>query len=165
MGIVQKANKCPPQKDSFWMKRAYRLALLAEAEGEVPVGAVLVGGDQQVLGEGWNQVIHKHDPTAHAEIIALRTAAALLGNYRLSKTTLYVTLEPCPMCASAMVHARIQRLVFATRDFKTGSAGSVCNLLSGDPLNHQVQIDEGPMQVACAELLETFFKRRRQNMR
>ncbi len=146
--------------DSFWMAKAYELALKAKAQGEVPVGAVLVSGDNLLLGSGWNQVRNSHDPTAHAELVAIREAAKDLENYRLLNTTLYVTLEPCAMCAGALVHARIARLVFATRDFKTGAAGSVFNLLAGFPLNHRVQIDEGIMQKECAELLSNFFRKR-----
>lgn len=143
--------------DSFWMAQAYELALRAKKEGEVPVGAVLVANDK-LIGSGWNQVIQTHDPTAHAELIALREASQHLKNHRLLNTTLYVSLEPCAMCAGALVHARISRLVFATRDFKTGAAGSVFNLLKGFPLNHQVQIDEGVMQEDCAHLLSDFFR-------
>ncbi|CDZ79075.1 tRNA-specific adenosine deaminase [Legionella massiliensis] len=145
--------------DSFWMAQAYKLALKAKEEGEVPVGAVLIGADNSLLGQGWNQVIATHDPSAHAELMAIRKAAKNLGNYRLLDTTLYVTLEPCAMCAGALVHARIARLVFATRDFKSGAAGSVYNLLQGYPLNHQVQIDEGIMQQDCAQLLSGFFRK------
>lgn len=147
--------------DLFWMTQAYHLALKAKEQNEVPVGAVLVAQDNTLLGEGWNQVVQTHDPCAHAELIAIRKAASDTRNYRLNGTTLYVTLEPCSMCAGALIHARIQRLVFATRDFKTGAAGSVFNLLKGHPLNHQVQIDEGILQSACAELLTEFFKKYR----
>lgn len=147
--------------DSFWMRQAYNLALKAQALGEVPVGAVLVSAENQLLGRGWNQVLEKNDPSAHAEIIAIRDAAAHIQNYRLLNTTLYVTLEPCCMCAGALVHSRIKRLVFATRDFKAGAAGSVHNLLQGYPLNHQVQVDEGYLQQDCALLLADFFKDRR----
>lgn len=144
--------------DSHWMQQAFDLAKIAEKQGEVPVGAVLISQEGQLLGSGWNQVIQTHDPTAHAEILAIRNAAAAVGNYRLEQSTLYVTLEPCCMCAGAITHARIKRLVFATRDFKAGAAGSIYNLLQGYPLNHQVQIDEGIMQPECAELLTEFFK-------
>ncbi|KTD17006.1 tRNA adenosine(34) deaminase TadA [Legionella jordanis] len=147
--------------DAFWMTKAYELALKAKEQGEVPVGAVLVDADNNLLGCGWNQVLRTHDPCAHAELIALREAALNLKNYRLLNTTLYATLEPCSMCAGAMVHARIKRVVYAARDFKAGAAGSVYNLLQGYPLNHQVQIDEGIMQRDCAALLEDFFKKRR----
>lgn len=147
--------------DSFWMAQAYELALKANEQGEVPVGAVLISADNNLLGSGWNQVLQTNDPCAHAELLAIRAAALTLNNYRLLNSTLYVTLEPCAMCAGALVHARITRLVFATRDFKAGAAGSVHNLLRGYPLNHLIQIDEGIMQEACAELLTDFFKNRR----
>jgi tRNA(adenine34) deaminase len=147
--------------DLFWMKQAFDLALTARDRGEVPVGAVLVDERHQVIGRGWNQVLQTNDPTAHAEVIAIRDAAAHLQNYRLQNTTLYVTLEPCCMCAGALVHARIKRLVFAARDFKAGAAGSIFNLLQGYPLNHQLKIDEGVLQHECGELLTEFFKNRR----
>lgn len=147
--------------DQYWMKQAYGLALIASEQGEVPVGAILVGENNQLLGRGWNQVVQSHDPTAHAEIMAIREAAVSRHNYRLENTTLYVTLEPCCMCAGALVHARIKRLVFAARDFKAGAAGSVFNLLKGYPLNHQIQIDEGLLLDDCMELLSSFFKTRR----
>lgn len=147
--------------DSYWMAQAYKLALTAQDAGEVPVGAVLVSADNRLVGQGRNQVIQLQDPCAHAEILAIRDAATQLANYRLLDTTLYVTLEPCIMCAGALVHARVKRLVFATRDFKAGAAGSVYNLLQGYPLNHQVLIDEGTMQQDCAHLLAEFFASRR----
>ena len=147
--------------DTFWMQQALNLGRFACTQGEVPVGAVLVNEQNQLLGRGWNQVVQTSDPTAHAEIIAIRDAASQLKNCRLQDTTLYVTLEPCCMCAGALVHARIKRVVFATRDVKAGAAGSVFNLLSGFPLNHQVQIDEGFLQHDCALLLSDFFKSRR----
>lgn len=148
--------------DIVWMKAAYELALKAHATGEVPVGAVLIDDKNQIIGRGWNQTVHAHDPCAHAEILALKEASAFLQNHRLQNTTMYVTLEPCCMCAGALVHARVSRLVFATRDFKTGAAGSVLNLLQGHPLNHFVQIDEGLLQAECAALLSNFFKSRRE---
>jgi tRNA(adenine34) deaminase len=147
--------------DFYWMQQAYQLALIAREQGEVPVGAVLVSASNEVLGRGWNQVIQNKDPTAHAEMVALRAAAALTNNYRLENTTLYVTLEPCCMCAGALVQARIRRLVFAARDVKAGAAGSVYNLLRGFPLNHFVQIDEGLLQQESAALLSDFFIKRR----
>lgn len=147
--------------DSHWMKYAYDLALTARDQGEVPVGAVLVNESNQIVGRGWNQVLKNNDPSAHAEILAIREASAHLQNYRLENTTLYVTLEPCCMCAGALVYARIKRLVFATRDIKAGAAGSVFNLLQGYPLNHQIQIDEGFLQPECSQLLTEFFKSRR----
>lgn len=146
--------------DENWMKRALELALRAQAAGEVPVGAVLVA-ENTVIGEGWNQPIQAHDPTAHAEIIAIRQAAQQLQNYRLVNTTLYVTLEPCAMCAGAMVYARIKRLVFGAYDPRTGAVGSVLNLLQEPKLNHQVSYTGGLLAAASADLLRGFFQARR----
>jgi len=148
------------EKDLFWMQHAFALAQRSEAEGEVPVGAVIVLNDT-LVGEGWNQPIQKHDPTAHAEIMALSAAGQKLKNYRLIDTVLYVTLEPCPMCASAMVHARVGRVVYAADDLKTGAARSAFQLLDSPKLNHQVEVDSGVMQTQCSELLSDFFKKRR----
>lgn len=147
--------------DASWMHLALDLAEKAQTMGEVPVGAVMISESNQLLGCGWNQVVHMNDPTAHAEILAIRDASKTFGNHRLQNCTLYVTLEPCCMCAGALVHARIKRLVFGTRDFKAGAAGSVYNVLQGYPLNHQVQIDEGVRQHDCALILSNFFKYRR----
>ncbi|KTC79401.1 tRNA adenosine(34) deaminase TadA [Legionella cherrii] len=144
--------------DHYWMQIAYEQAILAQNEGEVPVGAVLVSKDNQLLGLGRNVTQNSHDPSDHAEVRAIRHASQQLKNHRLLDTTLYVTLEPCAMCAGLIVHARIKRVVFATRDFKTGAAGSVYNLLQGYPLNHKVQIDEGIMQAECSLLLTEFFQ-------
>lgn len=146
--------------DEFWMQRALELARQAEAAGEVPVGAVLVR-DEQVIGEGWNQPIGRHDPTAHAEIMALRAASQHIGNYRLLDTTLYVTLEPCVMCAGAIVHARVHRVVFGAFDPKTGAAGSVFDVLASDKHNHRVEIRSGVLAEECGSLLSEFFKSRR----
>lgn len=148
-------------EDEHWMSLALELAQRAWNEGEVPVGAVVISNDNQLLGVGYNQVIARHDPTAHAELIALQDAASKLGNYRLNNTTLYVTLEPCCMCAGAMVHARLQRLVFGATDPKTGAAGSVFNVLSGDKLNHRVITSAGCLEMDCAMILKKFFKERR----
>ncbi|PUT41347.1 tRNA adenosine(34) deaminase TadA [Legionella taurinensis] len=147
--------------DTHWMQKAYELALTAKQAGEVPVGAVLVDSNNQLLAAAGNRVITHNDPCAHAEILALREAAQKQANFRLLDTTLYVTLEPCAMCAGAMVHARIKRLVFAARDVKAGAAGSVYNLLKGYPLNHPVQIDEGFLEAECSALLKEFFMTRR----
>lgn len=147
--------------DHYWMQKAYGQALLAQMEGEVPVGAVLVSHDNQLLGLGRNSTQQSHDPSDHAEIRAIRYAAQQLKNHRLLNTTLYVTLEPCVMCAGLIVHARIRRLVFAARDFKAGAAGSVYHLLQGYPLNHKVHIDEGIMHNECALLLSNFFRDKR----
>ena len=145
------------------MRRALALARRAEAEGEVPVGAVLVrGGD--VIGEGWNRPIASADPTAHAEILALREAALRVGNYRLPGSTLYVTLEPCVMCAGAIIHARVERLVFGAADPKGGAAGSRFDLLPSDQrFNHRTACDGGLLAEECAELLRGFFRRRRKS--
>lgn len=147
--------------EKYWMNLAYEQALLAQKEGEVPVGAVLIDKHNQLISFGHNKTLSTNDPSAHAEVIALREAAFRLGNHRLMDTTLFVTLEPCSMCAGLLVHARIKHLVFATRDFKAGAAGSVINLLKGTPLNHSVSIDEGVMEHECSELISNFFKDRR----
>lgn len=143
------------------MQQALSLAERAAAEGEVPVGAVLVLGGQ-VVGEGWNRSIALNDPTAHAEILALRQAGQRLGNYRLLDTTLYSTLEPCPMCASAIIHARVRRVIFGAWDPKAGAAGSVFDLLPSDQrFNHRVDVVGGIEQAACGQLLRDFFRQRR----
>lgn len=142
------------------MRRAIALASQAEAMGEVPIGAVVVANDT-IVGEGWNQPIVSHDPTAHAEIIALRAAAAQLRNYRLPGTTLYVTLEPCSMCAGAMVHARVERVVFGAADPKAGAGGSVFNLLDSDRLNHRTAITGDVLGSECSEQLKAFFQKKR----
>ncbi|MBU1311607.1 MAG: tRNA adenosine(34) deaminase TadA [Gammaproteobacteria bacterium] len=146
--------------DEDWMQQAIMLATKAEQQGEVPVGAVLVK-DGQIVGEGWNQMISLNDPSAHAEMQAIRAAAGTLANYRLPGCTLYVTLEPCSMCAGAMVHSRIQRLVFGAPDAKTGAAGSVLNLLQHHHFNHQVELSGGVLAEQCAAQLSGFFQRRR----
>ena len=142
------------------MRRALELAVQAEARGEVPVGALVVQGEQ-VIGEGFNQPITLKDPTAHAEILALRAAANTLGDYRLGGTTLYVTLEPCPMCAAALVHARVARLVFGAWDPRQGAAGSVFNLVTARAMNHQVDCFGGVLADECGALLKRFFESRR----
>jgi len=144
------------------MHRALELARRAEAEGEVPVGAVLAT-EHMIIGEGWNRPIHEHDPTAHAEIRALRDAAGRMGNYRLPGTTLYVTLEPCVMCAGAIIHARVSRVVFGAADPKGGAAGSVFDVLGTDRLNHRVAVEGGLLDDECAALLRDFFRARRQD--
>jgi tRNA(adenine34) deaminase len=146
--------------DIRFMRRALQLARRAEADGEVPVGAVLVK-DGAIVAEGWNRPIAAHDPTSHAEIEAMRAGARVLQSYRLTATTLYVTLEPCAMCAAAMVHARVQRLVFASWDPRVGAAGSAFNLLSSPGLNHRVDSFGGVLSEESAELLRTFFARKR----
>lgn len=136
------------------------MAEAALAEGEVPVGAVLVLNGQELV-TGWNQPISSHDPTAHAEIVALRAAGALIGNYRLLNTTLYVTLEPCIMCMAALVNARVQRVVFGATDPKRGGAVSVARLGDTDYLNHRIQVEGGILEEQCRTLLHNFFKQRR----
>lgn len=148
--------------DEAWMHHALTLADEAEHEhDEIPVGAVLVGADGCVLGEGFNRTIGWHDPTAHAEIVALRQAGRAIGNYRLTGTTLYVTLEPCAMCAMALVHARVERVVYAAADPKTGAAGSVFDLLGSDRHNHRVRIDAGLLGDIAGARLTAYFRRKR----
>jgi len=143
------------------MEHALSLAEKAAAEGEVPVGAVLVG-DGEILGEGWNRPIGEHDPSAHAEILALRDAGRRVRNYRLPGTTLYVTLEPCPMCAGALVNARVERVVFGAYDTKGGACGSVFDLLPSDGrFNHRTKCTGGVLDTRCASLLREFFRARR----
>ena len=146
--------------DQAWMQKALELAHKAEMEGEVPVGALLVI-DNVCVGEGWNRPIAAHDPSAHAEIQALRAAAAALKNYRLPGSTLYVTLEPCVMCAGAIIQARVARVVYGAPDPKAGAASSVFNVLNTDKLNHRVALTGGVMQDECATLLQAFFRSRR----
>jgi tRNA(adenine34) deaminase len=171
--------------DERWMEEALRLARLAEVAGEVPVGAVVVcnarGVDrdivdlnnvdrdsvdqrstgQQIIGRGWNQVISSSDPCAHAEIKALREAARTLGNYRLNGCRLYVTLEPCAMCAGAIMHARIARLVFGAHDPKAGAVGGIMQVINHPRLNHRVEVVEGVLAGRCMEILQAFFRERR----
>lgn len=150
--------------DIEWMRYALTLAQQAEKEGEVPVGAVLVRNDE-FIGQGWNCPITKHDPTAHAEIESIRAAGQYLSNYRLMGTTLYVTLEPCVMCAGAIIQARIERVVFGAFDPKGGAAGSVLNILPGDQLNHRVACCGGILAESCGMLLSRFFRARRRKIR
>jgi|SRR6056297_774054 len=147
--------------DELHMRRALELAACAEAEGEVPVGAVLVGADGGVLAEAWNRPIALADPAGHAEILALRAGGRALGNYRMPGATLYVTLEPCPMCAGAMVHARIARLVYGAADPRAGAAGSVFSLLDSPALNHRVEVAAGVLAEPCGRMLREFFRARR----
>ena len=148
--------------DLKFMQHAFALANRAAEQGEVPVGAVVVR-DGKIIGEGWNAPISRHDPTAHAEVQALRDAGQHVGNYRLPGSTLYVTLEPCVMCAGAIIHARIERVVFGAYDPKGGAAGSLFNLLPSDErFNHRVKCEGGLLEDMCAEQLRAFFKVRRQ---
>jgi len=146
--------------DQYFMQRAFEMAQQAEQHDEIPVGAVVVY-QGNIIGEGFNQSVLLNDPSAHAEMIAIRQAGKHVNNYRLLDCTLYVTLEPCPMCAGLLVHSRIKRLVYACPDLKTGAAGSVFNLVGTSQLNHQIVVDNGIMAEQCSELLSGFFKRRR----
>lgn len=146
--------------DQYFMEQAFKLAQQAERYNEIPVGAVVVH-QGKIIGEGFNQSIMLNDPSAHAEMLAIRQAGEYLNNYRLLDCTLYVTLEPCPMCAGLLVHSRIKQLVYASPDLKTGAAGSTFNLVCNDQLNHQILVTGGVLQEQCSQLLSAFFKRRR----
>ncbi len=148
------------EQDDYWMRHALQLADNAQQQGEIPVGAVLVK-DNQIIGEGWNQSISLHDPSAHAEMMAIRQAGKNLQNYRLVGSCLYVTLEPCTMCAGLLIHSRIERLVFGASDLKTGAVGSLYDLLGDLRMNHQVEVKGGVMQQECGNKLSLFFKLRR----
>jgi tRNA(adenine34) deaminase len=148
------------ETDEAWMRYALRLAQRAEQQGEVPIGAILVK-DDRCIAEGWNSPIATHDPTAHAELVAIRKAGAALANYRLSDTTLYVTLEPCVMCMGAISHARIKRLVFGAFDAKRGAVCNALSLTDADFLNHRIHWNGGVLAEACGDLLRDFFRARR----
>ncbi|MEF1246780.1 tRNA adenosine(34) deaminase TadA [Vibrio owensii] len=151
-------------QDELFMRRAMELAEQAEAEGEVPVGAVLVK-DGEIVAEGWNRSICAHDATAHAEIQTLRKAGEALGNYRLLDTTLYVTLEPCPMCAGALLHSRVKRVVYGAPDLKAGAAGTVLNLFESQAAYHYATVESGLLEDECRSQLQAFFKRRRKEIK
>jgi tRNA(adenine34) deaminase len=146
--------------DELFMEEALRAAQRALEAGEVPVGAVVVRAGR-VIARGWNRNLTTHDPSAHAEIIALREAGTVVGNYRLTDCALFVTLEPCAMCAGAMVHARLQRLVYGADDPKAGAVHSVMQVLNHPALNHQVEVTPGVLAARCGELLQAFFRERR----
>ena len=153
-----------PLSDVELMRLAMEQARSAEAAGEVPVGAIVVSPDGlTVLGRGWNRVIADSDPTAHCEIVAMREAGRVLGNYRLTGCTLVCTLEPCAMCAGAILHARIGRLLYAARDPKAGACGSVLSVMNHPALNHSVEVVEGVLAEECGAMLSDFFRRRRAN--
>ena len=147
--------------DETFLRAALEQAQLAADAGEVPVGAMIVGPDGDMLARGQNRVLRDSDPTAHAEMVALREAGKALGNYRLEGCALYVTLEPCAMCAGAMIHARIARLVYGAADPKAGAAGSVLSVLNHPQLNHQIQVTSGALAEECGEMLRQFFRQRR----
>ncbi len=148
------------ERDEYWMRRALELAAQAREAGEVPVGAVLLRDDEPV-GEGWNRPIGTNDPSAHAEMVALREAGQRLGTYRLTGTVMYVTLEPCAMCAGAMIHARVARLVYAAPDPKSGACGSVLDVTGCRTLNHRVSVTGGVLAEQAGSLLREFFAARR----
>jgi tRNA(adenine34) deaminase len=153
-------NSAPP--DEHWMRHAFALAERAEQEfDEIPVGAVLVGAAGEILGEGWNRNLAESDPSAHAEIVAMRQAGRKLGNHRLIGTSLYVTLEPCAMCAMALVHARVSRLVFAASDPKTGACGSVFDLIADPRHNHRVAVQGGVLAEEASRRLSNYFRAKR----
>lgn len=162
--LSSECNSPAEYSDEFWMRHALTLALRAQEEGEVPVGAVLVLGNE-VIGEGWNRPIRNNDPTAHAEIMALRQGGQSVQNYRLLDATLYVTLEPCVMCAGAMVHSRIRRLVYGANDVKTGAAGSLVDILRHPGMNHQIEVSAGILASACSHQLSAFFRQRREQQK
>jgi tRNA(adenine34) deaminase len=160
----------PPEKnlvdmrlrdDAAWMELALEQASLAAQAGEVPVGALVIR-DGEIIGRGHNRNLLDSDPTAHAEIIALRQAAAELGNHRLSGCTLFATIEPCSMCAGALIHARIARLVYGATDVKAGAAGSVLEVLNHPRLNHKLEVTAGILKERCSEILQDFFRRKRE---
>ena len=148
------------KQDEGWMVEALLLARKAGEEEEVPIGAVIVR-DGKIVGRGWNRNIGLNDPSAHAEIMAMRDAGNTLGNHRLPGCSLYVTLEPCPMCVGAMVHARLERVIYGAHDPKTGAAGGVFDLLSHPAHNHVIQVSGGCLAEECSALLKDFFKKRR----
>lgn len=151
-----------PPDDATWMRQALALAERASREDdEIPVGALVVGPDGVVIGEGWNRNIAEHDPSAHAEIVAMRRAGQALGNYRLVGCTLYVTLEPCAMCAMAMVHARVSRVVFGAFDPKTGAAGSVFDMLADPRHNHRIEVTGGVLADVAGPMLTNYFRAKR----
>tara|TARA_Y100000588_G_scaffold368381_1_gene436181 strand:+ start:1421 stop:1903 length:483 start_codon:yes stop_codon:yes gene_type:complete len=143
--------------DKYWMHQALVQAKMAFKSGEVPIGAIVVDASNNVVGKGYNRVIANKDPTAHAEICAIKNACTAIDNYRLHDCTLYTTLEPCVMCAGAIVHARVKRVVFSARDIKAGAAGSAFNIVGGE-LNHIARIDEGVLERESSDLLNAFFE-------
>src|SRR4051812_28626089 len=157
--VTEGPEPASPEDERF-MRRAIELARLAEAEGEVPVGALVVM-DGVVVGEGWNQPIGAHDPTAHAEVVAIRAGARQLGNYRLAGSTVYVTIEPCQMCVGAMIHARIPRVVYGTPEPKAGAIESAMRAHEHPALNHRLLATGGVLETQCRAVMQEFFKSRR----
>jgi len=150
------------EADKTWMLRAIHLAREAEKNGEVPVGAIVIDGGQKILAAASNRTIIDNDPTAHAEILALRTAAMRVGNYRLTGATVYATIEPCVMCAGALVNARVARLVYGAADERFGAARSIFRLCDNKKLNHRIEIATGVLEEKCRRLIQDFFRARRQ---
>jgi tRNA(adenine34) deaminase len=158
--VINSKREIKMNNDIHYMEQALELARYAEQQGEVPVGAIVVF-QNEIIGKGWNQPITNSDPTAHAEIIAMRDAAKKMGNYRLIDCDLYVTLEPCAMCAGAMVHARIKRLIYGTPDPRSGAAGSVFNLTNSQQLNHRIIVEQSALTDFCRDILQAFFAKKR----
>jgi tRNA(Arg) A34 adenosine deaminase TadA len=162
MADTQKnAAEMQPEEDAAWMERALEQAELAAVAGEVPVGALVIK-DGKIIGQGHNRNLLDNDPTAHAEIVALRQAAARLGNHRLIGCTMVATIEPCSMCAGALIHARIARLVYGASDPKAGAAGSLLQVLNHPELNHKTEVTAGVLAGKCSEILQKFFRQKRQ---
>ncbi|EGQ9393877.1 tRNA adenosine(34) deaminase TadA [Vibrio cholerae] len=161
--VILSASLFSAQDEQF-MRRAIALAAQAEAQGEVPVGAVLVR-DGEIIAESWNGSITNHDATAHAEIEVIRKAGKALSNYRLLDTTLYVTLEPCPMCAGALLHSRVKRIVYGAPDLKAGAAGTVLDLFSSQAAYHYATVEKGLLEEECRAQLQAFFQRRRKEIK
>lgn len=159
-GAFEKTNTFPAMSDQSWMQHALKLARCAAAAGEVPVGAVIVR-DGDILGQGYNRNLIDNDPTAHAEIVALRDAAARAGNHRLVGAVMFATVEPCAMCAGATIHARLARLVYGASDPKAGAAGSVLEVINHPGLNHRMELTGGVLADDCSEILRAFFQSRR----
>lgn len=157
----RKAAETQPGVDAAWMEHALELAAVAAAAGEVPVGALVIK-DGEIIGQGHNRNLLDNDPTAHAEIVALRQAAARLGNHRLTGCTMVATIEPCSMCAGALIHARIARLVYGASDPKAGAAGSTLQVINHPGLNHRMEVTAGVLAAKCSEILQKFFRQKRQ---
>jgi tRNA(adenine34) deaminase len=155
------AVEMQPGEDAAWMERALELAALAAEAGEVPVGALVIKNGE-IIGQGHNRNLLDNDPTAHAEIVALRQAAARLGNHRLTGCTMVATIEPCSMCAGALIHARIARLVYGAADPKAGAAGSTLQVINHPNLNHRMEVTAGVLGEKCSEILQKFFRQKRQ---
>ena len=158
--ILENPHFMRSRDDEVWMEQALEQARLAAKEGEVPVGALVIK-DGEIVGSGHNRNLLDHDPTAHAEIVALRQAAARLGNHRLTDCEMFVTIEPCAMCAGALIHARLSRLIYGASDPKAGAAGSALQVLNHPSLNHQMEVKSGVLVEKCSEILQEFFREKR----